>query len=93
MNLQTAEWNAGVPTPLSCMSNATDYLMAHARCTILEARQLPPGPAKFRLRHIGGVYHLLAKQGACTNIEFLEDYRAAHKAKDDLRKVSGLVLV
>ncbi|MFT6669601.1 MAG: hypothetical protein ACJAVZ_001056 [Afipia broomeae] len=71
------------------MSDATDYLMAHARKTILEARRLPPGPPKFWLRHIGSVYHLLAKQGAYTNIEFLEDYRAARKAEDDLRKVTG----
>lgn len=77
----------------SHMSDATDYLMAHARKTIMDARRLPPGPPKFWLRHIGSVYHLLAKEGAYTNIEFLEDYRAARKAEEDLRKVTRLVLV
>jgi len=73
------------------MSDSTDYLMAHAKRTILEARKLPPGPSKFWFRHIGSVYHLLAKQGAYTNIEFLEDYRRAKKVEDELRP--HLVLV
>lgn len=76
---------------LTVMSDSTDYLMAHARKTIREARRLPPGPAKFWLRHIGSVYHLLAKQGAYTNIEFLEDYRAAKKIENDLRRLTSLV--
>jgi hypothetical protein len=73
------------------MSDSIDYLMAHARRTILQARRLPPGPAKFWLRHIGSVYHLLAKQGAYSNIEFLEEYRLAKKAEEKLRP--HLVLV
>jgi hypothetical protein len=71
------------------MSDAPDYLMAHARKTILEARRLPLGPKKFWLRHIGGVYHLLAKQGAYSNVEFLDDYRAVRKAELDLRHISN----
>ncbi len=51
----------------------------------MEARALPPGPSRFWLRHIGRIYHLLAKQGAYTNIEFLEDYRLARKAEEELR--------
>jgi hypothetical protein len=51
----------------------------------MEARRLPRSPAKFWLRHIGSIYHLLAKQGAYSNIEFLEDYRLAKKAEDELR--------
>ncbi len=69
----------------------TDYLMAHAKRTPLEARKLPPGPAKFWLRHIGSIYHLLAKQGAYTNIAFLEDYRRAKKVEDALRPYLVLV--
>ncbi len=58
----------------------------------LEARRLKPGPAKFWLRHIGGIYHLLAKQGAYANVEFLEEYRVARKAEEDLRPHLKLVL-
>jgi hypothetical protein len=61
------------------MSDATDYLMAHAICTIKKARELPSGPKKFWLRHIGSVYHQLAKQGAYSNVAFLDDFRAARK--------------
>jgi hypothetical protein len=91
--LSTDRWNTGFASPLSDMSDATDYLMVHARKTIMDARRLPPGPPKFWLRHIGSIYHLLAKHGAYTNIEFLEDYRAARKAEEDLRRVTRLVLV
>ncbi|EGP07351.1 hypothetical protein CSIRO_3083 [Bradyrhizobiaceae bacterium SG-6C] len=73
------------------MSDSTDYLMAHATRTILEARRLPHGPDRSKLRHIGSIYHLLAKQGAYSNIEFLEDYRVAKRAEEHLR--SHLVLV
>lgn len=73
------------------MSDAPDYLMAHARKAIMKARRLPPGPPKFWLRHIGSVYHLLAKQGAYSNIEFLDDFRAAKKAEHDLRPFTNLV--
>lgn len=68
------------------MSDATDYLMAHAHKTIMEARRLPFGPAKVKLRHIGSIYHLLAKQGAYSNISFIEDYRAAKIAERYLRE-------
>lgn len=57
----------------------------------MEARRLKPGPAKFWLRHIGSIYHLLAKQSAYANVEFLEDYRRAKQAEDKLRP--HLVLV
>jgi hypothetical protein len=67
------------------MSDSTDYLMAHAKRTIMEARKLPRGPGRFWLRRIGSIYHLLAKQGAYTNIAFLDDYRLAKKAEDSLR--------
>ncbi|KQW22944.1 hypothetical protein ASC80_06350 [Afipia sp. Root123D2] len=70
------------------MSDAPDYLMAHAKRTLLEARTLPPGPMKFWLRRIGGIYHLLAKQGAYSNIEFLNDYRAVKQVEHDLRRRS-----
>jgi hypothetical protein len=73
------------------MSDSTDYLMAHAQRTILQARRLAPGPTKFWLRHIGSVYHLLAKQGAYSNIEFLEEYRLAKKAEEELRPYLVLV--
>jgi hypothetical protein len=73
------------------MSDSADYLMAHARRTIMQARRLPPGPAKFWLRHIGSVYHLLAKQGAYSNIEFLEEYRLAKKTEEELRPYLMLV--
>ena len=71
------------------MSDAPDYLMEHARRTIREARKLPLGPKKFWLRHIGSVYHLLAKQGAYSNVEFLDDYHAVKKAELDIRRVSS----
>lgn len=70
------------------MSDAPDYLMAHARQTIIEARKLSRGSQKHWLRRIGGIYHLLAKQGAYSNIEFLEDYRAVRKVERDLRRSS-----
>lgn len=76
-----------------CMSDATDYLMAHAKKTILDARRLPAGSLKFRLRHIGSVYHLLAKQGAYSNIAFLDDYRTAKNAEDKLRSRPQFFLV
>jgi hypothetical protein len=75
------------------MSDATDYLMAHARKTIIEARRLPFGPAKVQLRHIGGIYHLLAKQRAHSNISFIEDYRGAKKPEDVLRNMPRLFLI
>ena len=71
------------------MSDAPDYLMAHARKTLTEARELPYGPMKFWLRRIGGIYHLLAKQGAYSNIEFLDDYRTVRKAEKDFRRSSN----
>lgn len=70
------------------MSDAPDYLMEHARRTLREARKLPMGPEKLWLRHIGSVYHLLAKQGAYSNVSFLDDYRAVKKVADDLRRFS-----
>lgn len=48
---------------------------------------------KFWLRRIGGIYHLLAKQGAYTNIEFLADFRKIKKADDNLHKGQHLFLV
>lgn len=68
------------------MSDSTDYLMAHAKKTILEARRLPPSPTRSKLWHIGSVYHLLAKQGAYSNISFIEDYRLAKHAEEELRQ-------
>lgn len=79
------------PTRWFRMSDSTDYLMAHARRTIMQARRLPPGPTKFWLCHFGSVYHLLAKQSAYSNIEFLEEYRLVKRAEEDLRP--HLVLV
>lgn len=70
------------------MSDAPDYLKEHARKTLLEARKLSPGPMKHWLRRIGGIYHLLAKQGAYSNLEFLDDYRAVKKVEQDLRRSS-----
>jgi len=70
------------------MSDAPDYLMEHARRTIREARKQPRGPKKFWLRHIGSVYHLLAKQGSYSNISFLDDYRAIRKVEMDFRRFS-----
>lgn len=70
------------------MSDETDYLMAHAKKTLRDARKLPNGPLKVWLRKIGGIYHLLAKQGAYSNIEFLEDYRIVKKIERDLRQSS-----
>jgi hypothetical protein len=67
------------------MSDSTDYLMAHAKRTILDARKLSRGPEKFWLRHVGSVYHLLAKEGAFVNIEFLDDYRTARRLEMNLR--------
>lgn len=74
------------------MSDSTDYLMAHARSTLMEARKLPPGPTRIKLRHIGGVYHLL-KQGAYSNLSFIDDYRLARKSEDQLRNNPHLYLV
>jgi hypothetical protein len=42
---------------------------------------LQAGPAKRQLRHIGSIYHLLAKQGAFTNVAFIDDFRAAKKGR------------
>ena len=78
---------------LACMSDSTDYLMAHARKIIMEARNLPSGPTKIKLRHIGGIYHLLAKQGAYSNISFIEDYRAAKVAEKYVRDSPQFYLV
>lgn len=75
------------------MSDATHYLMAHAKKTILEAPRLPPSPLKFWLRHIGSIYHLLAKQGAYSNVAFLDDYRAAKTAEEQLRSRPQFFLV
>jgi len=63
--------------------------MAYARKTIMEARRLPPGPPKFWLRHIGSVYHLLAKQGAYSSIELLDDFRTMKRAEQDLRQFTN----
>jgi hypothetical protein len=71
------------------MSHPTDDLMLHARKTLLRARYLPRGPMKFWLRHIGGIYHLLAKQGAGDNIAFLDDARAARAAQRRPMRPSG----
>jgi hypothetical protein len=70
------------------MSDASDYLLAHAKLTLLRARRLPPGPVKSSLRRIGGVYHLLAKQGAYSNIEFLDDFRIVKDAEQSFRRQS-----
>ena len=68
------------------MSDATDYLMAHAVQTTLEARKLPPSEMKTKLRRIGRIYHLLAKEGAYGfNISFLDDYRVVKAAEERLR--------
>ena len=75
------------------MSDATDYLMAHAHKTIMEARKLPQGPQKVKLRHIGSIYHLLAKQGAYSNISFIEDFRAARIAEKHVRQSPKFFLV
>ncbi len=40
------------------------------------------------LRRIGGIYHLLAKQDAFSNLEFLDDYRAVKRIGQDLRRSS-----
>jgi hypothetical protein len=40
------------------------------------------------LRRIGGICHLLDKQGAYSNLEFLDDYRAVKKVGQDLRRSS-----
>ena len=68
------------------MSDATDYLMAHAVQTTLEARKLPRSEMKTKLRRIGRIYHLLAKEGAYGfNISFLDDYRTVKAAEEQLR--------
>jgi hypothetical protein len=71
------------------MPHPTDDLMLHARKTLLRARDLPRGPMKFWLRHIGGISHLLAKQGAGGNIAFLDDMRAARAAQRRPVRPSG----
>lgn len=78
-------------TSWPCMSDSTDYLMAHAHKTIMEARGLLRGSAKMNLRHIGGIYHLLAKQGAYSNISFIEDYRAAKWPRNMCGKVRNSI--
>lgn len=80
-------------TRLPYMSDSTDYLMAHARNMIMESRNLPQGPTKIKLRHIGGIYHLLAKQGTYSNIWFIEDYRAAKVAEKFVREGPQFSLV
>ena len=68
------------------MSDATDYLMAHAVQTTLEARRMPPSERKTKMRTIARIYHLLAKEGAYGfNISFLDDYRAVTAAEERLR--------
>lgn len=68
------------------MSDATDYLMAHAVQATLEARTLPPGELKTKMRRVGRIYHLLAKEGAYgSNISFLDDYRAVKAFEERLR--------
>lgn len=63
--------------------------MEHARRTIVRARRLPPGRMKKQLRRIGSVYHLLAKQGAYSNISFIEDFRIVKKIDDYLRQFTS----
>lgn len=50
------------------MSDATDYLMAHAIRTIMDARHYRRDRRNFQLRHIGSVYHLLSKQGLAAHL-------------------------
>jgi hypothetical protein len=70
------------------MSDAPDYLMAYARSSLRKARREPFGPLKSWLRRIGSTYHLLAKQGAYSNIEFLDDFRKVRCVELDLVKTS-----
>lgn len=91
--LLTTQGTLRTPARWLCMSDSTDYLMAQARKTIMEARDLPQGPAKIKLRYIGGIYHLLAKQGAYSNISFIEDYRAAKVAEKYVREAPEFYLV
>lgn len=71
------------------MSDA-DYLMAHAVTTALQARSMPIGEEKRRLRQITRIYHLLAKRGDYSNIAFLDDYRSAKAALRRLRGRSNI---
>lgn len=49
------------PARWLCMSDSTDYLMAYARKTIIEARDLLQGPAKIKFATSAGKTRRLLK--------------------------------
>lgn len=72
----------GVEPP---MSDAVDYLRAHAIRAICKARAMPRGRMKHLQIVVGRVYHLLAKEAACgPNLQHLDEFRAAQRLEKSL---------
>jgi hypothetical protein len=72
------------------MSDAFDYLMAHAVFATTRARRMPPSALKRKQRAVARVYHLLAKEAAyLPNVSHLDDFRTARSAEQRIQYVIG----
>lgn len=72
----------GVESP---MSDAFDYLRAHAIRALCKARRMPRGRMKHLQLVVGRVYHLLTKEAAYgPNLQHLDEFRAAQKLEKSL---------
>ena len=74
------------------MSDAVDYVRAHAVRALCKARAMPRGRMKHLQAVVGRIYHLLTKEAAYgPNIQHLDDFRAAKELEEkiDDRPVRG----
>jgi hypothetical protein len=69
------------------MSDAYDYLKAHAVAAIQKARALPFGRDKTKQRAVARVYHLLAREAAfAPNVHHLDEFRAAQRLERQINR-------
>jgi hypothetical protein len=67
---------------LDAMPEAPEALLAHARDVTREARRLPLGETRNRMRQVARVYHLLARQsGWISPAELRDNLRVARRAE------------
>lgn len=67
------------------MSDAFDYLRAHAVRALCRARRMRRGRMKHLQILAGRIYHLLTKEAAYgPNLQHLDDFRAAQKLEKSL---------
>jgi hypothetical protein len=67
------------------MSDAFDYLRAHAVRALCRARAMPRGRLKHLQTVVGRIYHLLSMEVAYgPNLHYLDDFRAAQKLEKSL---------